>query len=72
MLADCTVFTAESPVGSSTPPASQRISQETLRRWEKSARVATVICNQAASFNRCLFKVQQSMQEQLKTVHTES
>ena len=31
-----------------------------------------MICNQAASFNRCLFKVQQNMQEQLKTVCSES
>ena len=31
-----------------------------------------MICNQAASFNRCLFKVQKNMQEQLKTVCTES
>ena len=57
---------------SSTPPASRRISQETLRRWERSAREATVICNQAASFNRCLFKVQQDMQDQLKTLRSES
>ena len=52
----------------SIPPASRRISQDTLRKWEKSAR----ICNQAASFNRCLFKVQQEMQSQLKTIHGES
>ena len=56
----------------STHPTSRRISQETLRRWEKSAREATVICNQAASFNRCLFKVQQNMQEQFKIVRSES
>ena len=56
----------------STPPASRRLSQETLRRWEKSSREATVICNQAASFNRCLFKVLQNMQEQMKTIQTES
>ena len=31
-----------------------------------------VICNQAASFNRCLFKVQQNMQDQLKTLRSES
>ena len=55
----------------STPPASRRISQETLRRWERLAREATVICNQAASFNRCLFKVQQNMQDQLKTLRSE-
>ena len=55
----------------STPPASRRISHESLRRWEKSAREATVICNQAASFNRCLFKVQQDMQGQLKSLRSE-
>ena len=48
---------------SSTPPASRRISQETLRRWERSARETSVICNQAASFNRCLFRVQQNMKD---------
>ena len=30
-----------------------------------------MICNQAASFNRCLFKVQQSMQEQMRTIRLE-
>ena len=60
------------PAGlTSTPPASRRISHESLRRWEKSAREATVICNQAASFNRCLFKVQQDMQGQLKSLRSE-
>ena len=56
----------------STPPASRRISQDTLRKWEKSAREASVICNQSASFNRCLFKVQQEMQTQLKTIRGEA
>ena len=56
----------------SSQPTSRRISQETLGRWEKSAREATVICNQAASFNRCLFKVHQNMQDQIKTVCSES
>ena len=55
----------------STPPASRRISHESLRRWEKSAREATVICNQAASFNRCLFKVQEDMHGQLKSLRSE-
>ena len=49
---------ARHPGLSSTPPASRHISQESLRKWEKSVREASVICNQAASFNRCLFKVQ--------------
>ena len=52
----------------STPAASRRISQDTLRRWEKTAREASVVCNQAASFNRCLFKVQSDMQTQIKTI----
>ena len=56
----------------SIPPASRRISQDTLRKWEKSAREASVICNQAASFNHCLFKVQQEMQSQLKIIRGES
>ena len=55
----------------STPPASRRISQETLRRWERSAREASVVCNQTASFNRCLVKVQQNMKEQLKVLKAE-
>ena len=53
-----------------TPPASRRISQDTLRR-ERTAREASVLCNQATSFNRCLFKVQADMQSQLRTVHGE-
>ena len=56
----------------STPPASRRISQETLRRWERSAREASVICNQTASFNRCLVKVQQNMKEQLKVLKAQN
>ena len=56
----------------STPPASRRISQDTLRRWEQTPMVATVTCNQAATFNRCMFKVQQDMNSQLKTVCLEN
>ena len=56
----------------STPPASRRISQDTLRKWERIAREASVVCNQAASFNRCMFKVQKDMQAQLKVVRGES
>ena len=57
---------------SSTPPASRRISQETLHRWERSAREASVIYNQVASFNCCLFIVQQNMKDQLKVLKVES
>ena len=54
------------------PPLSRPISQESLRKWEKSARESSVICNQAAGFNRCLLKIQQSMQSQLKDIRVES
>ena len=56
----------------SQPPMSRPISQETLRKWERSARESTIICNHAASFNRCLLKVQQNMNSQLKAVRIES
>ena len=55
-----------------TPPASRRISQDTLRHWERMAREASVVCNQTASFNRCLFKVQGAMQAQLKVIRLEN
>ena len=35
------------------------------------AREASVVCNQAASFNRCLFKVQADMQSQIRTIRGE-
>ena len=56
----------------SNPPLSRPISQENLRKSERSARESSVICNQAAGFNRCLLKVQQNMQSHLKTIRTES
>ena len=54
-----------------SPPQSRPISQDTLRKWEKSARESSVICNQATGFNRCLMKVQQDMQSQLKAIRLE-
>ena len=54
-----------------SPPQSQPISQDSLRKWEKSAQESSVICNQAAGFNRCLVKVQQDMQSQLKAIRSE-
>ena len=56
----------------STPaPASRLISQDTLRRWKKSARESTCKCNQALGFSRCLSKVQHSMQTQLRVIQAE-
>ena len=55
----------------STPPPSRQITQDNLRRWEKSAHEASAYCNQAAGFSRCLFKVQENMQCQLKAISTD-
>ena len=49
-------------------PASRPVSQETLRKWERSARDQSYMCNQAAAFTRCLTKVQESMASQLKVI----
>ena len=58
--------------GLTTPaPPSHYISQDTLRKWEKSAREATYMCNQAAGLSRCLCKVQQDLFSQLKIIQTE-
>ena len=59
--------------GRSTPaPASHPLSQDTLRRWEKSARESSYIYNQVAGFSRCLRKMQTSMQAQLRKIQSES
>ena len=58
--------------GLSTPaPASRPLSQDTLRRWEKSALESSYICNQSAGFSRCLSKVQTSLQAQLRKMQAE-
>ena len=58
--------------GLTTPaPPSRYVSQDTLRKWEKSAREATYMCNQAAGFSRCLSKVQQDLYSQLKIIQAE-
>ena len=56
----------------SSPPMSRPISQQSLRKWERSACESTVICNQAARLNRCLLKIQQSMHSQLKAIRVEA
>ena len=55
----------------SPAPVSRPISQDALRRWEKSAREATYTCNQADGLNRCLLKVLQGMSSQLKVIQGE-
>ena len=55
-----------------SPPMSRPISQENLRKWERSARESTVICNHTAGLNRCLLKIQGNMNSQLKALRVES
>ena len=55
-----------------SPPMSRPISQENLRKWERSARESTVICNHAVGFNRCLLKIQGNMNNQLMALRVES
>ena len=53
-------------------PPSRLFSQELLGRWERAAREQTVMCNQAAGLSRCLTRVQDSMNIQLKTLSQNS
>ena len=55
----------------SAQPPSRPIAQDTLRNWEKAAKESSYICNQSAGFNRCITKIQDSVQEQLKILQTE-
>ena len=55
-----------------SPDQSRPVSQDTLKKWEKTAWESSVICNQAAGFNRCFVKVQQEMQSQLKAIRVEN
>ena len=52
-------------------PAVHPLSQDTVRKWEKSAKESSYICNQAAGFNRCITKLQDSVQEQVRILHHE-
>ena len=49
-------------------PASRPVSQDTLKKWERTARNQTYMCNQAAAFSCCLTKVQENMSNQLKII----
>ena len=53
---------------SSTAPACRQISQDTWTSWEKSTRESSVICHHDTGFNRCLYRVQVSLQRWLKII----
>ena len=57
-------------VANSHPPGCP-IAQDTLCKWEKVAKEMSYVCNQSAGFNRCTTKIQDSVQENLKTLQTE-
>ena len=59
------------PSATTSQPSSRPIAQDTLRKWEKAAKETSYICNQSAGFNRCITKIQDSVQEQLKILQTE-
>ena len=50
----------------STAPASRQISQDNLRRWEKSACEASITCNQAAAFTGIFIKYRTICRPNLK------
>ena len=54
-----------------TQPAVRQLSQDTVRKWEKAAKESSYICNLAAGFNRCITKLQDSVQEQVRILHNE-
>ena len=55
-----------------TAPPSRAFSQDLLRHCERAAGEQTIMCNQAAGLSRCLTRVQDSMNTQLKTLHLNS
>ena len=59
------------PNDTSSQPLSHPIAQDTLRKWEKAAKETSYICNQSSGFNRCITKIQDSVQEQLKVLQSE-
>ena len=56
---------------SNTQPTARHLSQDTVRKWEKAAKESSYICNQAAGFNRCITKIQDSVQDQPKILQSE-
>ena len=59
------------PAVANTHPPSRPLSQVTLRKWEKAAKETSYVCNQSTGFNRCITKLQDNVQENLKALQTE-
>ena len=56
------------PSAAHRPPFSRQLSQETLRKWEKSVRTSSLICNHAAGMSRCLKKLEQDEERQCAAI----
>ena len=59
------------PTASSSQSSSHPISQDILRKWEKAAKETSYICNQSAGFNRCITKIQDKVQDNLRALKAE-
>ena len=59
------------PAAAASHPPGRPIGQDTLRKWEKAAKETSYICSQSAGFNRCITKIQDNVQENLKALQTE-
>ena len=51
------------PAVANSHPPGRPIAQDTLRKWEKAAMETSYVCNQSAGFNRCITKIQDTVQE---------
>ena len=54
-----------------TPPL-RHVAQDTLRKWDKALCKGTYVCNQAAGFNCCITKLQTDIQDNLRSLESES
>ena len=59
------------PAVANSHPPSRPIAQDTLRKWEKAAKETSYVCNQSAGFNRCITKIQDTVQDNLRSLQTE-
>ena len=55
------------PLSGVSPP----ISEETMPKWEKLFKESTVVCNQTATFNRSVIKIQDEVQDNLRVLYIE-
>ena len=59
------------PAVANSHPPSHPIAPDTLCKWEKAAKKTSYVCNQSAGFNRCITKIQDTVQENLKSLQNE-